>query len=43
MKGKRYSNVEDFKTGKLEWNRLFDWAKVEAKMAKIILHIYVYC
>ena len=22
MKGNRYSNVEDFKTGKLEWNNL---------------------
>ena len=42
MKEKRYSNVEVFQTWKLECNHLFiDWAKEKAKMAKIILHIYV--
>ena len=44
MKGKRYSNVEVFSDMQAETQPfVIDWAKKEAKMAKIIWHIYVYC
>ena len=43
MRGNRYSNVEVFQTGKLEWKPLVtDWTKEEAKMAKIVSNIHVY-
>ena len=44
MKGKCYSNVEVFLDRQIGMEPLvIDWAKEEAKMAKIIRHIYVYC
>ena len=43
MKGKHYSNVEilDMQIGMQPL--VIDWDKEEAKMAKIIRYIYVYC
>ena len=44
MEGKRYSNVEVFLDRQIGIEPLvIDWAKEEAKVAKIIRHIYVYC
>ena len=43
MKGKRYSIVEVFLDMQIGMEPLvIDWAKEEAKMAKIIQHVYVY-
>ena len=44
MKGKRYYNVEVFLERHIGMEPfVIDWAKEEAKMAKIIRHIYIYC
>ena len=44
MKGKCYSSVEVYLDREIGMGPLvIDWAKEEAKMAKIIRHIYVYC
>ena len=44
MKGNRCLNVEDFLDRQIGMERLvFDWAKEEAKMAKIVHNIHVYC
>ena len=44
MKGKRYYIVEVFLDRQTGMEPLvIDWTKEEAKMAKIIRHIYVYC
>ena len=42
MKGKCYSSVEVFRQANWNGTLVIDWAKEEAKMAKIIRHIYVY-
>ena len=44
MKGKRYYSVKVFLDMQIGMQPLvIDWVKEEAHMAKIILHIYVYC
>ena len=44
MKGKRYASLEVFLDMHIGMQPLvIDWAKEEAKMAKIIRHMYVYC
>ena len=44
MKGNRYHNVEVFLDRQIGMEPLvIDWAKEEAKMARIVGNIHVYC
>ena len=44
MKGNRYSTMEVFKTGKLEWNHvLLTGPKKKRKWRRYIRNIHVYC
>ena len=44
MKGNRYPNVEVFLDRQVEMEPLvIDWAKEEAKMARMIRNVHVHC
>ena len=44
MKGNRYPNVEGFSDRQIGMEPLVtDWAKEQAKMARIVRDIHVYC